>query len=129
MSGTLNLRLQNVKVIFTSATKLNENDKEYNKIFIRGNVDVCKMTKGSLGSVVVQVAVNILKQFSNLEPRCSYDKGYYHITNFPAADSSLLPYNFLGILGGIETTIAIKAKLSNTKPLVNIFSFKLIFVV
>lgn len=105
---------------FSILGKTSPESRDFDKVWMKGTVDVCNIAKGMRGNFIVANILDNLKEFSNFEFRCPTKKGFYYATNFPIADDSYIPYFLMSGKGQVwQTVFTLRGKpvLSKSAPI------------
>lgn len=86
------------------------------------NIDICKMSRGTMGGLFVIMLHESLLRSSNIKFSCPQPKNFYYISNFIPIDKKLMPMVFFGFQGAFKITALMKVKTSSSKPFIGIFS-------
>jgi Protein of unknown function (DUF1091) len=127
-SGILNRDVQRVKITAILRVK-STGSRNYDKTFLQGDVDLCKIKKGAIGNFVVGIVMEHLKEYSNIIIECPFKKGFYYTTNFPINPTNmntLFPQYLLPFVKSEpwELTIIFKGKFQKAKSFEHVFSYK-----
>lgn len=103
--------------------KVNEYEKEYEQVILRGSINTCQPSKGKFGNFLVQMIDDSIKKFTNYSYHCPVKQGLKEAKNLPL-EFDYIPSYFMGTNRKWEFTSTTKAKISNKKPLMDMFSIK-----
>lgn len=125
LSLFLNTDFVRSSTFFDLKAKTNENSGGLGKDFLKGSVDTCKVSKGTLGNFMIQMVVKNLAKYSNYKFECIVKKGPYYARDFPIT-FDYIPHYFLTMgRRGFECTITVKGKPKDVNSsMVHMFSFK-----
>lgn len=112
--------LKELRASFNILGKTNGTNLEFDKTFLRGNVDTCDIGRGMMGNFYKVVLRDLLLQYSNYDFGCPVKKGAYYAINIATPDSKLLPT--LGITGEFQLTLVLKARIANAKGMVHLLT-------
>lgn len=125
MTGVTKANFLKILVYFLVNTKKNEDSTTYEQTLLKGNIDICKVSKGIFSSFLVKAIVERIVDHSNVVSlECPWKKGYYYAVNVPVGKGKSLPYHLIGLTKEFEVSVIVKVKLSKATPLVHLFSLK-----
>lgn len=131
ISGTAKVDFRRIMIPFSVSAKENENSKTYEKLLFKGNLDLCKLSKGIFTNFIVKELTKVIMDHSNVRSiDCPFRKGFYYAVNVPIGSKSgpgteqYLPFHLISVKSEFEVLVTVKAKVSKSSPLVNIFSLK-----
>lgn len=103
--------------------KVNEDDKDYKEVIVKGVADTCKASKGVFGNFVIQMIAENIHKYSNYSFDCQVKKDSYYVLNFPLA-FDYVPHYLIGRTRSFSLTATVKGKVAKIKSLVHAFTLK-----
>lgn len=99
-----------------------EKSNDYNQQILKGNIDTCSVSKGTMGNFIIKMIADSIKKYSNYRFACPQVKGFYHAHNFNVSADEHVPYYLIGRGGKFKFSATVKAKIANVKSAANIMS-------
>lgn len=115
-----------LRVLFAILGKAKQSE-EYDKTYLRANIDTCNINKGMMGNFLQTVLRKIMLEHSNYHFGCPVKKGTYYAINVPAVDDKLLPMYIFATSGEYQLELTVRGKLGNMKGMVHVATVKGLF--
>lgn len=110
---------------FTLNAKSNEKSSEYDKNVFNGGYDICSVSKGVFGNVLVKVIYDNVKKFSNFPFACPIKKNFYYLKDFYInPDEQLKFFMLAGYHGSFQLLASTRGRPENAKKFVDLFMVK-----
>lgn len=110
---------------FTLSAKTNEKSSEYDKSIFTGNYDICNVSKGIFGNVLVKLIFENAKKFSNFQFECPVRVGFYYMKDFVInPEEQLSIFMLAGYRGSFLLLANTKGKPVKAQKLVDLFTIK-----
>lgn len=110
---------------FTLTAKSNEKSSEYDKNIFSGNYDICSVSKGIFGNLLVKLIFENAKKYSNLPFECPVKKNFYYLKDFYIdPEKQLSMFMLAGHRGSFLLLATTKGKPENSKKIVDLFTIK-----
>lgn len=107
------------------AGKTIEESKTFDKEYYKGYIDVCTISKGIIGNVIIRWIADVLKDYSNYRFECPKTQGFLYLCNFPMISDSYFPKFLFMEPTSWELSVTLKAKVERVRSNVVIVSAKL----
>lgn len=124
LTGTQLVDFKRTFLMFNVAFKSNEASKTFDKEVYKGTADVCILTKGFFGNLIVRNMVEILDSYSNFKLECPQKKGFIYVYNYPMDSDRYYPKFMFLTPRSYEFTVVLKAKIENVRATALVVTIK-----
>lgn len=129
LTTTTKVELKGLLLAYAIMGKVKETNEEFDRTFLRGNIDTCDINKGMIGVFMQTVFLELMLKHSNYHFGCPVNKGPYYANNVPAFNDKLLPTYILNLYGDFMLTIGFKGKIGNAKGFTQLGTVKVMFTI
>lgn len=125
MGGNIKQEFQKIKMFFEVKGKTDERRRDFDRVFLKGEIDFCKAAQGIIGNFITKLLIAKLSSYSNYRFSCPQTKGFFFAENFPLPTDNDLPVFLLPFRGKFLVEAKAKAKILDQKFFVHLLSFDL----
>ena len=117
--------MKSLKILFSIKGKTEENLQEFDRLLFKGEIDVCKASKGIIGNFITSFLARNLQKHSNYQFGCPQKKEFIYAYDFPMSTDDDLPVYLLPLRGKFLVSGRFKGKVANSKQVLSLGSVEI----
>ena len=103
--------LETILIYFEIRAKSDEKSKEYDRLLLKGELDLCKVSKGIVGGFIAQFMVDRVIKYSNAQTlSCPINKQFLFVREAPLLREKDLPTFLIPLRGKFHVFAMYKGK-------------------